>query len=291
VAVSVVDCPTQMVGLLTVIVGIGFIVSVVEALAVAFAPVHPFAEPETVYVIVVVPSPIVVITPLGLTAATAVFDDDQVPPASPLDDKVVVAPWHKDETPLITPAFGPDKTVIVIVAKSDPEQDPDPFTVYVIVAEPAATPVTTPELLTVATEVLEVVHAPPASPFEVIDVVLPTHTLAVPLNVPASGPVVTVMESVARSDPEQEPDPLTVYEIVAEPTETPVTTPEALTVAMEVFDEVHAPPASPFDVMVVVFPTHTLAVPLNVPASGPAVTVMESVARSDPVHGAVAFIV
>jgi hypothetical protein len=81
-----------MVGLLTVIVGIGFIVSVVEALAVAFAPVHPFAEPETVYVIVVVPSPIVVITPLGLTAATAVFDDDQVPPASPLDDKVVVAP-------------------------------------------------------------------------------------------------------------------------------------------------------------------------------------------------------
>jgi hypothetical protein len=49
---------------------------------------------------------------------------------------------------------------------------------------------------------------------------------------------------------------------------------------MELFDEVHAPPASPFEVIVVVFPTHTLAVPLNVPASGPGVTVTESVARS-----------
>jgi hypothetical protein len=60
--------------------------------------------------------------------------------------------------------------------------------------------------------------------------------------------------------------------------------PEALTVAMELLDEVHAPPASPFDEIVVVFPTHTLAIPLNVPASGPGVTVMESVARSDPVQ-------
>ena len=60
---------------------------------------------------------------------------------------------------------------------------------------------------------------------------------------------------------------------------------------MEVFDDVHAPPVSPFEVIVVVFPTHTLEDPLKVPASGPAVTVMESVARSDPVHGAVAFIV
>ncbi len=67
--------------------------------------------------------------------------------------------------------------------------------------------------------------------------------------------------------------------------------PEALTVAMEVFDEVHAPPASPFEVKVVVFPRQTVAVPLNAPASGPAVTVIESVAISEPVHGAVAFIV
>jgi hypothetical protein len=131
-------------------------------------------------------------------------------------------------------------------------------------------------------DVLDEVHVPPVSPFDVIVVVFPTHTLAVPLNIPASGPGVTVTESVARSDPKQEPDPFTVYVIVAEPTATPVTAPEALTVAMELFDEVQVPPVSPFDVMVVVFPTHTLAVPLNVPASGPGVTVTESVARSDP---------
>ena len=67
-----------------------------------------------------------------------------------------------------------------------------------------------PEALTVAMELLDEVHAPPASPLEVIDEVLPTHTLEVPLKVPASGPAVTAMESVARSEPEQEPDPFTV---------------------------------------------------------------------------------
>jgi hypothetical protein len=59
-------------------------------------------------------------------------------------------------------------------------------------------------------EVFDEVHAPPVSPFDVIVVVLPIHTLAVPLNVPASGPAVTVIESVARSDPVQDPDPFTV---------------------------------------------------------------------------------
>ena len=220
-----------------------------------------------------------------------VFDEVQAPPVSPFEVIVVVFPTHTLAVPLKVPASGPGVTVMESVAKSEPVQEPNPFTVYVIVAEPTATPVTTPEALTVAMVEFDEVHAPPASPFEVIDEVLPTHTLAVPLKVPASGLGVTVMESVATSEPVQEPDPFTVYVIVAEPAATPVTTPEVLTVATEVLEEVHAPPASPFDVMVVVFPTHTLAVPLNVPASGPAVTVMESVARSDPVHGAVAFIV
>ena len=79
-----------------------------------------------------------------------------------------------------------------------------------MVADPAAIPVTTPEALTVAMEVLEEVQAPPASPFEIIVVEFPAHTVAVPLKVPASGPAVTVMESVAMSEPVQEPDPFTV---------------------------------------------------------------------------------
>ncbi len=41
-------------------------------------------------------------------------------------------------------------------------------------------------------------------------VVFPTQAVAVPLKVPASGPAITVMESVAISEPVQEPDPFTV---------------------------------------------------------------------------------
>ena len=59
-------------------------------------------------------------------------------------------------------------------------------------------------------EVFEEVHVPPVSPFEVIVVVLPTQTVAVPLKVPASGPGVTVIESVAISEPVQELEPFTV---------------------------------------------------------------------------------
>ena len=59
-------------------------------------------------------------------------------------------------------------------------------------------------------EVFEEVQDPPASPVEVMAVVLPTQTVAVPLSVPASGPGVTVIESVAMSEPVQEPDPFTV---------------------------------------------------------------------------------
>jgi hypothetical protein len=59
-------------------------------------------------------------------------------------------------------------------------------------------------------DVLDDDHVPPESPFDVMVVVLPTQTLAIPLNVPASGPEVTVIERVAKSDPVQDPDPFTV---------------------------------------------------------------------------------
>jgi hypothetical protein len=55
--------------------------------------------------------------------------------------------------------------------------------------------------------------------------------------------------------------------IVVEPTETPVTTPEAFTVAIEVFDEVHRPPVIPLEVNEDVPPTQTVDDPLSVPAS------------------------
>ena len=60
--------------------------------------------------------------------------------------------------------------------------------------------------------------------------------------------------------------------IVEVPDATPVTTPvAAFTVAMLVSEELHAPPVT-VDENVVVRPTHTFWVPLNVPALGAAVT-------------------
>ena len=50
------------------------------------------------------------------------------------------------------------------------------------------------------------------------------------------------------------------------------------TVATDVFDEVHAPPAFPSDVKVVEPLLHIVCVPLNVPAFGGAVTVTVLVA-------------
>lgn len=63
--------------------------------------------------------------------------------------------------PLSVPAFGEAVTETERVAVEF-EQPPVPVTVYVIVAVPAVTPVTTPvELFTVATAVFPLLHDPP----------------------------------------------------------------------------------------------------------------------------------
>ncbi len=67
-----------------------------------------------------------------------------------------------------------------------------------IVAVPADTPVTTPEVaFTVATNVLLLLQEPPAVPFEVNAEVDPTQIAWVPLSVPAFGVAVTVTVRVA----------------------------------------------------------------------------------------------
>ena len=79
-----------------------------------------------------------------------------------------------------------------------------------MVAVPAATPDTTPLLeFTVATELFEEVHVPPAFPFEVKVVEPVLHIACVPLNVPAFGAVVTVTVLVAAAFA-QPPVPVTV---------------------------------------------------------------------------------
>ena len=73
-----------------------------------------------------------------------------------------------------------------------------PATVYVIVAVPAATPVITPLVLTVATARSELLHVPPLT-VELKVVVSPTHTACVPESVPADGGAVKLVDRLGFS--------------------------------------------------------------------------------------------
>ena len=69
-------------------------------------------------------------------------------------------------------------------------------TAYDIVVVPEATPVTTPEALTVAADVLLLLHTPPPVA-SLIVVVAPGHTVVVPVMDPADGNGLTVTIEVA----------------------------------------------------------------------------------------------
>jgi hypothetical protein len=85
-------------------------------------------------------------------------------------------------------------TVLVAVAFAQP---PVPFLVYVMIAVPAATPLTTPvEAFTVAIPVALLDQLPPDT-VEVNVVVPPTQIPCVPLMVPADAGAVTVTDLVA----------------------------------------------------------------------------------------------
>ena len=163
---------------------------------------------------------------------------------------------------LLTVGVGFALTVTVAVTAFT---QPKPLvTVYDIVEEPADTPVTTPPALIVATAPLDELHTPPAVASDKV-VVLPTHTVVVPVIAATTGSALTVTVAVTAVT---QPAPLvTVYEIVEEPADTPVTTPPALIVATAPLDELHTPPAVASD-KVVVLPAHTVVVPVIAATTG-----------------------
>jgi len=107
---------------------------------------------------------------------------------------------------------------------------------------PAATAVTSPAELTVATPVALEVHEPPVLPLEVNCEVPATQIACVPAKVPALGGAVTV---TVRVDELEHPVPVTVYVIVVVPAATPVTKPELLTVATDAVLVDQVPPELP----------------------------------------------
>src|SRR5207244_2859249 len=124
--------------------------------------------------------------------------------------------------------------------------------------------VTTPdEAFTVATEVLLLLHVPPAVPLLVYCAVCPTFIGDVPLTVPAVTFGLTARFCVAVVVPLH---PVTEYVMLVVPAATAVTTPVALTVATEVFELLQLPPAVPVLLYCAVAPTHNGDVPFTVPA-------------------------
>jgi hypothetical protein len=152
-----------------------------------------------------------------------------VPPLTvELNVVVLLIKLHIDCPPESVPADGGAVTVTVLCASLF-GHPPVPATVYVIVAVPAASPVITPLVLTVATDSISLLHVPPLS--GETNVVVPlVHNACVPESGPAD--VVAVTVTVLVTDTSAHPPvPATVYVIVAVPAATPVITPLVLTVA------------------------------------------------------------
>ena len=120
---------------------------------------------------------------VGFTVATVGRVLDQVPPDVPEDVNVVLA---KEQT-LAAPETVPALTLAFIVTPRVAKLvSPPTIILYVIVAEPTPTPVTTPVEFTEAIELLDVDQVPPATEAENV-VVRPTQVVAVPEIVPTLG--------------------------------------------------------------------------------------------------------
>jgi hypothetical protein len=171
---------------------------------------------------------------------------------------VIFRPEHTVFEPEIVP--GAAMTVIVLVAAI-----PQPVE-YVIVALPATPPVTTPlDVPTVATDVLFVLHVPPA--VASLSVIFePEHTDEAPDMVPGA-PITVIVVVTALPQPVE-------YEITALPAITPVTMPvPEPTVAVVVLLLLHVPlVVELLNVMIEV--EHTIVAPDIVPGAARTVIVL-----------------
>ena len=194
------------------------------------ADVGAEAQPAALVKIKVAPpAPTPVTTPALVTVATAALLLAQVPPV--VGDKVVVPPTQIVLLP-VRLAAGMALTVMEGVAA---ETQPVAVLVKVKVADPAATPVTTPAALTVATAGLLLVQVPPL--VGETPLMAPTQILLVPVIV-ATGEAFTVTAEVGA-----ETQPAALVKVnVAVPADTPVTIPALVTVATPALLLAQVPP-------------------------------------------------
>jgi hypothetical protein len=155
---------------------------------VAVAAPEPQKADATVYDIVAVPAVTPPTTPVALTLAIPGAVLLHEPPVI-ASDNVVTAPAQTVVVPVMVPGFGSAFTVIGFVVVAVPQLF---VTTYDNVAEPAATPVTTPLASIDAMALLLLPQIPPVIP-SVIVVVAATQTDTEPTIVPAVGKAFTVI--------------------------------------------------------------------------------------------------
>lgn len=175
---------------------------------------------------------------------------------------VIVAPTQTLDGPVI----GDGEAFTVTTAVTALVQPALLVTVYVIVADPSATPVIAPDVLPmVAIEKSLLLQVPPAVASVSVEVA-PVQMFSEPpmLATVGSGFTVTVAE---RLQPVER-----VYVIAEVPDERPDTIPEEDPIDADDPAAVHVPP-DVASLRVVVDPTHTLSVPVMATGSGLTVTV------------------
>lgn len=166
-----------------------------------------------------VPAVTPVTTPALVTDATVGALLVQVPPV--VGDKVVVVPTQI----VFAPVIFTTGRALMVTTEVGKETQPVLELVYIKVAVPAKTPVTTPELVTVATAGLLLAHVPPE--FGDKEVVPATQMLLAPVI------LTTGMASTVTGSVEADTHPLDelVKLNTAVPAATPVTRPALVTVA------------------------------------------------------------
>jgi hypothetical protein len=222
--------------------------------------VHPVAV--LVNVNVALPAANPVTTPPFVTVATDALLLVHVPPVVGLN--VVVDPMHMLFAPVIvTAGFAFIVTLPVAL-----DTHPVAVLVNVNVALPAATPVTTPAFVTVATDALLLVHVPPVVGLNVV--VDPMHMLFAPVIVTAGFAFIVTLPVALDAHPVA----VLVNINVALPAANPVTTPAFVTVAIDGLLLVHVPPVVGLNT--VVDPIHIELLPL-IDTTGIAFTVIGAV--------------
>jgi hypothetical protein len=212
---------------------------------------------DEVKVKVAEPAATPVTTPAEVTVATDGLLLTQVPPV--VGDKVVVDPIHIELLPVMLTA-GKALTVTAVVVLLQFVVDE----VNVKVAEPAATPVTTPAEVTVANEVLLLTQVPPVVGDKVVVDPIQMELLPVMLTVGKAFTVIAVVVLLQFVVDE-------VNVNVADPAATPVTTPAEVTVATAGLLLTQVPPVVGDNVVVAPMQIELLPVMLTV---GKALTVM-----------------